>query len=210
MNERLDHEFRAHLELHDKRFFLVIRQHPVMNIPEARPPFEALVRIVAGQQLSVQAAATVFGRLKERLNGEVTVEMIKAVSPDTLRLAGLSGAKTKSILVLADFAGPNSRHLQSLLDLPWDELRATLMTLKGIGPWSVDMFGMFGLGLPDVFSSGDLGLRVAMQRHLGLAPNAKPEVYQLRAETWKPFRTMASLHLWHSLKPDHERFISKI
>ena len=210
MNEGMDHEFRDHLRLHDNTFLEVIRHHPVLTPPEPRPPFEALVRIVAGQQLSVRAAAAVFDRLKESLNGEVTVEMIKAVSPETLRLAGLSGAKTKSILVLADFAGPHSHHLQSMLDLPWGELRTTLMALKGIGPWSADMFGMFGLGLPDVFSSGDLGLRVAMQRHLGLVPNAKPEVYQLRAETWKPFRTMASLHLWHSLKPDHERYPTKI
>ena len=68
------------------------------------------------------------------------------------------------------------------------------------------MYAMFGLAMPDVFSSGDLGLRVAMERHLAVAPKQKPAVYDQRALVWRPYRTLASLHLWHSLKPDAERF----
>ena len=89
---------------------------------------------------------------------------------------------------------------------PWEDVRATLLELKGIGPWSVDMYAMFGLGMADVFSSGDLGLRVAMETHLNLEPKQKPAVYDQRALSWRPYRTLASLHLWHSLKPDAERF----
>jgi DNA-3-methyladenine glycosylase II len=68
------------------------------------------------------------------------------------------------------------------------------------------MYAMFGLGLNDVFSPGDLGLRKAMERHLNVAQKQKPAVYDQRALCWSPYRTLASLHLWHSLKPDHERF----
>jgi 3-methyladenine DNA glycosylase/8-oxoguanine DNA glycosylase len=67
------------------------------------------------------------------------------------------------------------------------------------------MYAMFGLGMEDVFSSGDFGLRVAMETHLEIPPKQKPAVYDQRALRWRPYRTMASLHLWHSLKPDAER-----
>ena len=69
------------------------------------------------------------------------------------------------------------------------------------------MYAMFGLGMADVFSSGDLGLRVAMEKHLNLEPKQKPAVYDERALAWRPYRTLASLHLWHSLKPASERFV---
>jgi 3-methyladenine DNA glycosylase/8-oxoguanine DNA glycosylase len=61
------------------------------------------------------------------------------------------------------------------------------------------MFGMFGLGDLDVFSAGDLGLRNAMVAHLGMGSKEKPAAFELRADGWKPYRTVASLHLWKSL-----------
>lgn len=206
MNERLDREFRAHLRAHDTHFLEVIHRHPVLALPEPRPPFEALVRIVAGQQLSVKAAATVFERVKNVLNGDVSVASVTGNSPDALRSAGLSGAKSASVFALAEFAGPGQRHLLELLERPWMEARSELLQVRGIGPWSVDMYAMFGLGRKDVFASGDLGLRVAMETHLGVAEKQKPAVYDQRALCWSPYRTLASLHLWHSLKPDHERY----
>ena len=184
----------------------VIARHPALHLPSPRPPFEALVRIVAGQQLSVKAAATVVSRVKASLDGHVTPQQVLAAGPDVLRRAGLSGAKSRSVMAIAQFAGADAVHLERLLETPWDDARATLLEIKGIGPWSVDMYAMFGLAMPDVFSSGDLGLRVAMERHLAVAPKQKPAVYDQRALVWRPYRTLASLHLWHSLKPDAERF----
>ena len=206
MNERMDEDFRAHLRRYDPDFFAVVARHPRLSLPEPRPPFESLVRIVAGQQLSVKAAATVFGRVQEALSGTVSVESIRQVDPSILREAGLSGAKTASVIALAQFAGPQASALSQLLAKPWPQARQTLLQIRGIGPWSVDMYAMFGLGLEDVFAAGDLGLRVAMERHLGMTENQKPAVYDQRAFVWSPYRTLASLHLWHSLKPDHERY----
>ena len=206
MNGNLDLEFRKHLCEHDSAFLKVIERHPPLELSSARPPFEALARIVAGQQLSVKAAATVFQRLELALNGMVTANAVAEVSIETLREAGLSRAKGQTLMALSAFAGPNEKHLQSLVDGPWVTCRAQLLQVKGIGPWSVDMFAMFGIGHPDIFASGDLGLRVAIERHLEISPKQKPAVYDQRALVWSPFRTLASLHLWHSLKPDHERF----
>lgn len=208
MKGNLDLEFRKHLCEHDSAFLKVIQDHPLLELPTARPPFEALVRIVAGQQLSVKAASTVFKRLEFHLNGMVTANAIAQVSTDTLRTAGLSRAKGQTLIALASFAGKDEIHLRQLLDEPWSSIRIELQKVKGIGPWSVDMFAMFGLGDQDIFASGDLGLRMAMERHLDISPKQKPAVYDQRALLWSPFRTLASLHLWQSLKPDHERFDS--
>ena len=206
MNERMDQEFRAHMQQHDLDFFKMMQDHPVLTLPTPRPPFEALVRIVAGQQLSVKAAATVFGRVQHALGGEVSASSLSQASPEQLRAAGLSGAKSATAFALAEFAGKDEARLLQLLEQPWPVAREELLQIRGIGPWSVDMYAMFGLGNSDVFSSGDLGLRVAMELHLGMLPKQKPAVYDQRALCWSPYRTLASLHLWHSLKPDHERY----
>ena len=202
----MDEEFRALVQKEDPEMYAVIARHPALHLPSPRPPFEALVRIVAGQQLSVKAAATVVSRVEASLDGHVMPQQVLAAGLDVLRRAGLSGAKSRSVMAIAQFAGTDAVHLDRLLESPWEDARSTLLQIKGIGPWSVDMYAMFGLGMADVFSSGDLGLRVAMEKHLNLEPKQKPAVYDQRALSWSPFRTLASLHLWHSLKPDAERF----
>ena len=206
MMERMDEEFRAHVQKVDPQMHQIVHRHPPLTLPPSRPPFEALVRIVAGQQLSVKAAATVVSRIEDALDGNISPQCVRKVGHDGLRAAGLSGAKSRSVLCIAEFAGTDAIHLQSLLDQPWEEVRPILLSLQGIGPWSADMYAMLGLGMQDIFSSGDLGLRVAMETHLGVPQKQKPAVYDQRALSWRPYRTMASLHLWHSLKPDAVRF----
>ena len=161
MMERMDEEFRALVQKEDPQMHAVIARHPLLHLPLPRPPFEALVRIVAGQQLSVKAAAT-----------------------DVLRGAGLSGAKSRSVMAIADFAGPDGSDLDRLLEAPWHEVRAALLELKGIGPWSVDMYAMFGLGMPDVFSSVYLGVRGAMEPDLTFSPILRLSGYDQRALCW--------------------------
>jgi DNA-3-methyladenine glycosylase II len=200
MMKRLDQEFLAHLAQTDKAMLRLVARNPALEMPQARPPFEGLVRIVAGQQLSVKAAGTVFARVLQSCGGEVSPKSVHRCGVAGLANAGLSKAKASSVLALAQFAGPDSRKLVELCDSPWMEARQELQTIPGIGPWSADMFAMFVLGLPDVFASGDLGLRVAMERHLDVAEKQKPAIYDQRALCWSPYRTLASLHLWESLK----------
>ena len=207
MMKRMDEEFRALVQKEDPQMHAVIARHPTLHLPSPRPPFEALVRIVGAQQLSVKAAATVVSRVEAALDGQVTPQQVLDAGPDVLRRAGLSGAKSRSVTAIAQFAGTDAVCLERLLETSWVDARAILLKIIGIGPWSVDMYAMFGLGMADVFSSGDLGLRVAMETHLNLAPKQKPAVYDQRALSWRPYRTLASLHLWHSLKPASERFV---
>ena len=206
MMERMDEEFRAHVQKVDPQMHRIVHQHPPLTLPPPRPPFEALVRIVAGQQLSVKAAATIMSRIEDELDGDISPQGVQKIGFHALRGTGLSGAKSRSVLRIAEFAGTDADHLQTVIDKPWDELRPILLSLQGIGPWSADMYAMLGLGMQDIFSSGDLGLRVAMETHLGVPQKQKTAVYDQRALSWRPYRTMASLHLWHSLKPDAVRF----
>ncbi|MGB1481183.1 MAG: DNA-3-methyladenine glycosylase family protein [Flavobacteriales bacterium] len=200
MMKRLDREFRAHLAESDPDMYRLVKPNPTLALPAPRPPFEGLVRIVAGQQLSVKAASTVFARVTEACGGIVSPETVQRCGHLGLRAAGLSQAKVLSVLALADYAGPEANRLLRACEKPWAEIRPELLAVRGIGPWSADMFAMFVLGLPDVFAPGDLGLRTAMERNLGLAPNQKPAIYDRRALVWSPYRTLACLHLWESLK----------
>ncbi|MGB2228698.1 MAG: DNA-3-methyladenine glycosylase family protein, partial [Flavobacteriales bacterium] len=164
-----------------------------------RPPFEALVRTVVGQQLSVKAASTISARLTSACDGQLEPRRIQALSMETLRGAGLSQSKADCVLRVADMAGPDGLCLERLTQMPSLEWRKELLQIKGLGPWSCDMFGMFGLGDLDMFSAGDLGLRNAMVDSLGMGAKEKPVAFELRADRWKPYRTVASLHLWKSL-----------
>ena len=118
---------------------------------------------------------------------------------EALRGAGLSQSKADCVLRVADMSGPDGLRLERLTQMQSLEWRKELLQIKGLGPWSCDMFGMFGLGDLDMFSAGDLGLRNAMVIHLGVNAKEKPAAFELRADRWKPYRTVASLHLWKSL-----------
>ncbi|MDA0729011.1 MAG: DNA-3-methyladenine glycosylase 2 family protein [Bacteroidetes bacterium] len=200
MNEREDAAFRAHLANVDPEFLNQIVNLPIPVLPPSRPPFESLVRIVVGQQLSTAAAQTVFHRLMMAMDGELQPPALQAASDALLRSVGLSGAKTRTIRALADFSGPEGRQLEALCDSPWPGLRGDLLKITGVGPWTVDMFGMFGLGLPDLFSAGDFALKKAMTQFLGIPLHEGPAAFEARALRWSPHRTLASMYLWKLLE----------
>lgn len=168
--------------------------------------FESLARIIAGQQLSSKAADSIFGRVKA-LNGTkpLSPSVILKLGEEQLRGAGLSNAKTRSIRDLA--AHVNSRKLQikKLEAMETDAVIAKITAVKGMGPWSAEMYLMFVLNRHDVFPIRDLGIRKAMMLHYGRRISEK-RMLKI-AEAWRPYRTVASLYLWRSLEvvPGPER-----
>jgi DNA-3-methyladenine glycosylase II len=168
-----------------------------------RPPgdaYGALVRAIVGQQLSTKAAVSIYGRLSELFGGRTpTPRELLATDPERLRGVGLSGAKVRFLRDLAQHVEDGSVDLEHLSELPDEEIRAQLTQVKGLGPWTVDMFLIFHLGRPDVLPVGDLGIRRAAQLAYGLAE--LPDAAELTkiAEAWRPWRTLASLYLWRSL-----------
>ena len=163
--------------------------------------YAALVRGIAGQQLSVKAASAIWNRVLARFGGHPpTPEQILGDDPEELKTAcGFSRAKVASLRSLAEHVIDGRLELEKLPDLSDDEITAELTAVKGIGPWTAQMFLMFTLHRPDILPVGDLGVRNAIQRAYGRpAPPTPEEMAELGAK-WAPYRTRAALYLWRSL-----------
>jgi len=194
-----------HLRSSDDRLAEVIDQHGPLDLESrvrGRPEdaYGALLRAIVGQQLSVAAARTIYGRFTELFGGKTpTPEELLEVDTDALRGVGLSGAKAKYVRSLAEHIISGELELDRLDELPDEEVARELIAVKGLGQWSVDMFLIFHLGRPDVLPVGDLGVRRAVERLYGL--EALPSAAELEAlgERWRPYRSLASLYLWESL-----------
>ena len=177
---------------------------PVEPDSRGRPDdlYGALLRGIAGQQLSVKAARSIWNRVLERYGGKVpTPEQILA-EPDleAFRAAcGFSNAKVAYCRSLAEHVLDGSLHLDKLHELPDDEVIRELTAVKGIGEWTAHMFLMFTLHRPDVLPVGDLGVRNAVARHYDLKKPPVAKDLEKIAQPWAPFRTRACLYLWRSL-----------
>lgn len=163
--------------------------------------FERLIRTVISQQLGTAAARSIFLRVKKACGGHVTHESIAKVRSAKLRAAGLSGAKTKTLKSIASAVRSGSLDLLLLKKIPATEVAEKLMSILGLGPWSVEMFMMFALGRADVFSPGDLGLVRAMETIYSLPKNPPRETLIALANKWSPYRTYACLLLWRTRDP---------
>lgn len=162
--------------------------------------FAGLCRIVAGQQLSVKAAHSIYTKFSNLFpNGKPTPEYTLGLTNAELRSCGLSQSKCRSIRALAEACVKGELPLLRFKRMSDAEIAEYLLKIPGIGPWSVEMFLMFYLGREDIFSAGDLGLRTAIMRLDKLKELPTPEEAAKRAERWSPYRTYACRILWQSL-----------
>jgi DNA-3-methyladenine glycosylase II len=162
--------------------------------------FAALVRSIISQQISTKAAVAITARLEGALASTgVTPEGILALSAEDLRAAGLSAAKARSLCDLAERAHRQTLRLDTIHQLPDEEVIAQLVPVRGIGRWTAEMFLIFSLGRLDVLPADDGGLRAGIQREYGLSElPSKARVVEL-AEPWRPYRTIATWYFWRSL-----------
>ncbi|MGI8803742.1 MAG: DNA-3-methyladenine glycosylase family protein [Solirubrobacteraceae bacterium] len=164
--------------------------------------YAALVRTIAGQQLSVRAARAIWTKLLAAFDGLApTPEQVLAADPERLRAAaGFSRAKVTYLRSLAEHVLSGELELGRLDELPDETVIAELTAVRGIGEWSAHMFLMFQLGRPDVLATGDLGIRRAVQLAYGLPGLPAPAEVTRLAEAWRPHRTAACRLLWRSLE----------
>jgi DNA-3-methyladenine glycosylase II len=163
-----------------------------------RDPFANLAGSIIGQQLSVKAAATIHGRLLYKIGDRLTPATIAKTSEEEMRSAGLSRAKIAALKSLSHDLQTGNLSFAKLETLGDDEALDYLVKLKGVGPWTAEMFLIFSLGRPDVLSLGDAGLRRAaglLYRNDPMHPAALKE----QSEKWRPYRSIASWYLWASL-----------
>jgi DNA-3-methyladenine glycosylase II len=155
---------------------------------------------VVGQQLSVQAAATIYGRVLDLFGGETPApKALLEVEPQRLREAGLSGRKVEYVRDLASHVLSGELELDRLAELTDEEVVAEITAVRGFGVWSAQMFLIFFLERPDVLPTGDLGIRNAVKRAYELAEVPTPAELTEIAEAWRPQRTLACIYLWESL-----------
>ena len=164
-------------------------------------PYEILLEAIAYQSISGKAAATIFGRVKALSStGGIPSpqEMLKLRKP-LLRKAGLSGAKVLAMKDLAqktiDGVVPTLEEAEKLSD---EELVERLVSVRGIGAWTVEMFLIFRLGRPDVLPIHDLGVKKGWSITYGKKHMPKPKELLAFGERWRPYRTVASWYMWRA------------
>ena len=168
-----------------------------------RQPFEALVSAVTHQQLNGTAATTILNRVLALYPGKrfPAPEDLLATPDEKLRAAGLSRAKTAAMKDIAGktIAGvvPTLRAVSKMSDA---EIVERLTTVRGVGPWTVEMFLMFTLGRLDVFPVTDYGVRKGFAVTYGLRDLPTPKELLAHGERWRPHRTTASWYLWRALE----------
>lgn len=158
--------------------------------------FSSLAASVTGQQLSTKAADTIWGRLVVACGDEVTPEAIQKLRLPTMRKAGLSAAKSKTLKELSKAVLSGELDLSALRKIPEEKAIAKLSSVWGIGRWTAEMFLMFALERDDVFSPGDLGLRRSMEAIYGFPKDVPVKELEAIALMWSPHRTFASRVLW--------------
>ncbi len=173
------------------------------ELAEARSPYEALLESITYQSISGKAAATIFGRITA-LGGDgrpPTPARMLALRTPALRKAGLSGAKILAMKDLArkTIAGvvPTLAQAHAMSD---EELVERLVSVRGIGAWSVEMFLIFRLGRPDVLPIHDLGVRKGWSIAYGKKHMPKPKELLAFGERWRPYRTVASWYMWRAFE----------
>ena len=193
-----------HLAERDEHLRRLIEDRPfTLELRGARSPYEALLESIAYQSISGKAAATIYGRVKTLGKGghPPTPEEMLALRTPVLRKAGLSAAKVLAMKDLArkTIAGvvPTLAEARKLSD---EELVARLVSVRGIGVWSVEMFLIFRLGRPDVLPVHDLGVKKGWSVTYGKKHMPTPKELMAFGERWRPYRTVASWYMWRAFE----------
>jgi DNA-3-methyladenine glycosylase II len=186
----------AHLRAIDEKWAARIEKVGPCRL-ELRPDrFGTLVRAIIGQQISTKAARSIDQRLRDLAGDPHEPNSIIAVGFDALRSVGLSGVKARYILNLCEAVVSGQVPLDEVHDWEDERIVAALTAIKGIGPWTAEMFLVFSLGRPDVLSPGDLGIKVGLKNHHGLDAMPTPRQCHELAEPLRPYRSIAMWYLW--------------
>jgi 3-methyladenine DNA glycosylase/8-oxoguanine DNA glycosylase len=212
----------------------VVEAHGALTLhrTSARTHFESLARAIVFQQLAGKAASAIWARVEataetvgesdrptstSRARGKgagapsrrgVTPEAILALDDVSLRGAGLSASKLATLKALASRCHAGAEMplpLHRVARMSDEAIVSALTEVRGIGPWTAEMFLMFRLGRPDVLSLGDFGLRLGLGMVDGGTEPVTPTTLRDRGAAWSPHRTLASLYLWRGVELQRER-----
>ena len=179
----------------DPDFALIVEALPAPALFESEPGFATLVRIMLGQQVSTASAQAIYERLLAAAT-PLTPASLLALSDESLRRAGFSRQKVDYVRSLALAIEAGELDLGVLALMPDEEARAKLLHLRGVGPWTAEMYLLRALRRSDAFPAGDLALQIAAQEIKRL--HVRPSALELEAmaEAWRPLRSVAARLLW--------------
>lgn len=193
----MDKKILAHFRAVDPRLASLAHQVGNVSLTKSDNPFLTLCESIIWQQLSDRVAEKMVTRFMELFPGKrVTAKKLLALPDAAVRSIGVSWSKVKFLKNLAGAVVNHQLNLTKLEKFADEEVLQQLIKFKGIGPWTAQMFLMFGLGRPDIFSFGDLGLRRAIQKLYQLRQEPTVKEAARIVSKWSPYRTWACLILW--------------
>jgi DNA-3-methyladenine glycosylase II len=173
---------------------------PIGSGKRHRTHFEALARSIVFQQLAGKAALAIWNRTLALLPGPMSAPAVLAVGEERLRTAGLSGAKVRALLDLADRVVIGDVRLSTIGRRTDDEIVAELSRVWGVGRWTAEMFLMFQLGRLDVWPTGDLGVRNGYGRAWGLGAAPGPVELEDLGDRFRPWRSIVAWYCWRAVE----------
>lgn len=164
-----------------------------------RPHFEALARSIVFQQLAGKAATSIWNRARALIDGPFTAAAVLDAGEERLRTAGLSGAKAKALIDLADRVAMGDVRLASIGRRSDEEIVAELSRVWGIGRWTAEMFLMFQLARVDVWPTGDLAVRNGFGRIWNLANTPSQVELDVLGDRFRPWRSVVAWYCWRAV-----------
>ena len=186
----------AHLSAKDKRLARLFARFPAESRPPPENLFANMCRTVNAQMLSNHAARAIFGRFEALCGGTPEPAAVEALSDEALRGAGMSKSKIACLRALAAYIRSDGNVFGRLEQCPDEEVCTALLAIKGLGPWSVEMFQLFSLGRTDVYSARDAALANGLIKLKRLDPQTPRPRLEAIAKRWSPYRSIVSLSLW--------------
>lgn len=166
------------------------------------PGFAGLLQAIVAQQISNQAAAAIWGRLRTT-PGALQPETLLQLPDEAFRTAGLSRPKVIHVRSLAAAFLDGTLDPARIAALDDEAAIAAIAAVRGLGRWTAEVYLLFALGRPDVFPAGDVALAAAAAHLKGLDTRPAPAALRALAESWRPARALAARLLWH-----HWRFVT--
>lgn len=179
----------------DPRLVPVAERAGAFEVRTSPGGFAGLARIVTGQQVSTQSADAIWGRFSA-LEGALEPAGYLLLSEEIVRKSGQSGAKYRTIRAIAEAVTAGEFDFIPLADLPADNAIAALTRLKGIGPWTAEIYLMFSAHHPDIFPAGDVALQRAVQWAFDLPEKPLAKDLLTLSTSWSPHRSTAALLFW--------------
>lgn len=178
----------------------IIKEYKIEELNGETDLFADLIESIINQQLSGKAAATIFNRFKLlfKTKSFPTPKEILKVADQKIRECGISYSKIKYIKGICQAIIDGSLDIKKISKLSDEEVIIELTKLKGVGRWTAEMILIFSLKRPDIFSTGDLGLRTAVSVHYKIERNNIRKIEKI-SQIWSPYRSLASRLLWRSL-----------